>query len=159
MYHTPLNLSSNGEDSNNQRIFNNNILNGNANVTPLQRINQTSIPNSTFSNNSNTCLFNNNRSGNNVSLSDELPLLELNELSLVESSNNQNFRVRSLLNPRGHIQSQHRFHNKKILRPKLLQQRNSREKKFPFTTIRSISNKLIYNINYNIFFYLFICLY
>jgi len=147
MYNTPLNTISNNREregnSNNQRLFNA-ILNGNVNSTPTHGFNIISGSNSLNNNNNNNTHYfhlndnNNINHGNNVTLSDELPLLELNDLSLAEPSTSQNFRVRSLLNPRNHIQSQHRFHNKKLLRPKLLQQRNSREKKFPFTTIKSI---------------------
>jgi len=163
MYHTPLNTINQvreGEgNTNNQRLFSS-ILNENVNSVPTQNLNSFTESNSL---NNNTHLFhlntnNNVNRGNNVSLSDELPLLELNDLSLVEPSTSQNFRVRSLLNPRSHTQSQHRFHNKKLLRPKLLQQRNSREKKFPFTTIKSIFHFIVFIINITFIYIYFIYL-
>jgi len=107
--------------------YNNNNNNNNNNIhTPFfQHMN----------NNNNNNNNNNTSNTHNLSLGDELPLLELGDLSIVEPTTSQNFRVRSLLTQRNHTQSQHRFH-KKLIRPKLLQQRNAREKKFPYTTIK-----------------------
>eukprot|EP00833_Pecoramyces_ruminatium_P000413 jgi/Orpsp1_1/1174445/evm.model.c7180000050129.1 len=147
MYRTPLNTQNQNKEeinSNNQKLFSA-ILHGNVNSTSIQRMNtrnsfnNNNNNNNNKNNNNNTSYLqginNNSNTPNNISLGDELPLLELGDLSLVEPSTSQNFRVRSLLNPRSHIQSQHRFH-KKLIRPKLLQQRNAREKKFPYTTIK-----------------------
>jgi len=168
MYRTPFNTSGQNREeinTNNQRLFSA-ILNGSVNSTPYQGTN-VPISNTSYNNNNNnnnnnihTPFFqhmnnnNNNNNNNNtsnthnLSLGDELPLLELGDLSIVEPTTSQNFRVRSLLTQRNHTQSQHRFH-KKLIRPKLLQQRNAREKKFPYTTIKS--NYLIINSYHYLF--------
>ncbi|KAL6612701.1 hypothetical protein U3516DRAFT_901054, partial [Neocallimastix sp. 'constans'] len=59
--------------------------------------------------------------------------MPLGDFSSREPIINQYLGIRPLTTQRNSIQSQRRFH-KKLFKPKLLQQRNDRERKFPYTT-------------------------
>jgi len=73
--------------------------------------------------------------------------MPLGDFSSREPIINQYLGIRPLTTQRNSIQSQRRFH-KKLFKPKLLQQRNDRERKFPYTT-----NKSNYHYHYHYYDY------